>query len=108
MEAVRRHSDKCCGVLLPLLLTPLYKLIHEQGPLSSLNDLHCPDKETLEDFSVPVEILCYLPFSPVLQQHPEVAVDKQWEQTIPPTSIDLVPLPPPTPRSYQQHHIDST
>lgn len=43
-----------------------------------------------------METLCCPPCSLVLQQHPEMTVDKQWEQTVTPTSIDLLP-PPPTP-----------
>lgn len=31
----------------------------------------------------------------VLQQRPEMTVDKQWEQPVTPTSIDLAPSPPP-------------
>lgn len=40
-----------------------------------------------------METLCWLPCSLVLQQRPEMTVDKQWEQTVTPTSIDLG-LPP--------------
>lgn len=47
-------------------------------------------------YPVPIETLCLPPCSLVLQLRPEMTVDKQWEQTVTPTSIDLALLPLPS------------
>lgn len=65
-------------------------LIHEQSvfhlwvmPLVGIGETHyqcCPNGDIVLSAMLPV-----------LQQSPEMTADKQWEQTVPPTSIDLAP-----------------
>lgn len=66
--------------------------------LSPLNAAQCLYKERY--ILDPVDTLCCRPCSPVLLQHPEMAVDKQCQQTVTPTSIDLLPPTPTTPHWF--------
>lgn len=114
-SAAWNHTAECRYLVLPpsshsLLKPPCRRALSTSS--ETFTSEWCPLSvwgETLYEFAVPMEILCCPPCSPVLQQRPEMAVDKQWEQTVTPTSIDLAPLPHPflltTPHWFHLHSI---
>lgn len=78
--------------------------------LSPLSDVHCLFKE--RPITAPRSRWRHCAgrhAPPVLQRRPEMTVDKQWEQTVTPTSIDLAPSLPLLPSTTTPHwfHLHS-
>ena len=78
--------------------------------LSPLSDVHCLFKE--RPITAPRSRWRHCAgrhAPPVLQRRPEMTVDKQWEQTVTPTSIDPAPSLPllPSPTTPHWFHLHS-